>query len=71
MNFVFENYLSTLEYNQRIVCTKFRCRNYKAQVITINQDHKEYGKKFNSNSIGDEFQYIFVCSFLDSIDLNL
>ena len=34
INFKYENYLSILEYKQRIVITKFRCRNHKLPIET-------------------------------------
>ena len=67
INFEYENYLSILEYKQRIVFTKFRCRNHKLPIETGSHNNVprelRICLKCNSNNIGDELHYLFVCSF--------
>ena len=69
INFEYENYLGILEYNisHRIVFTKFRCRNSKLPIETGSHNNVprelRICLKCNSNTIRDEFHYLFVCSF--------
>ena len=66
-NFEYENYLTILEDSQRIVFTKFRCRNHKLPIETGSHNNipreLRICQKCNGNSIGDEFHYLFVCTF--------
>ena len=63
-NFEYENYLTILEDSQRIVFTKFRCRNHKLPIETGSHNNiprqLRICQKCNSHSIGDEFHYLFV-----------
>ena len=64
-----ENYLTTLAPKYRKFFTKFRCRNSKLPVVTgayTNMNREERVCTLcNSIEIGDEYHYIFYCSFFN------
>ena len=62
-----EEFLKYLSQTERISLTKFRCGNHKLPIITgrytkqVKADRK--CKVCSSDSIGDEFHYIFECDY--------
>ena len=71
-NFIFEKYLTSLDYKDRITFCKFRCRNHFLPITHnrfdlrngIHQDTK--CSLCTSDDIGDEFHYVFKCSFFEN-----
>jgi hypothetical protein len=66
-SFVFENYLDTLPYHLSNAILKFRCTNHrlpieKGRFFGIPRDERTC-HLCNTNSLGDEFHYLFVCDF--------
>ena len=64
----FENYLTLLPFQNRIILSKFRCKNNK---IPANKDRFDHTVDRNCNlcrkgDIGDEFHYIMLCNFFSA-----
>ena len=69
-DFKLENYLSILPYNLRLKLTKFRLQSNHLPIVTgrwenIPREHR-ICKLCNSNSVGDEYHYLFNCASLNN-----
>ena len=58
--FGFEKYLTELPVNNRILMTKFRCRNHRLPIETgcRAQTQRDLRLCFHCNDIGDEYHYL-------------
>ena len=65
-----EQYMVKLQIQYRVTLTKFRCGNHRLPIVTgryLGIDRKDrICKKCLGNKLGDEFHYIFECSFFES-----
>ncbi len=65
-----EPYLTLLEGNLRIPLTKFRCSNNYLPIVTGRYDNTPRQERLclmcDSQEVGDEFHYLFKCSFFDN-----
>jgi len=65
-----EEYMVKLPIQYRVTLTKFRCGNHRLPIVTgryLGIDRKDrICKKCLGNKLGDEFHYIFECSFFES-----
>ncbi len=69
-NLVFEKYLTQLDFKYRIILCRFRCGNNRLPSNSrrfINDNPDMLCNLCNSNSIGDEFHYLFICDAFQSI----
>ncbi len=68
-DFAFENYINVLPMKYRIIFSKFRCRNYKIPIVTglySNTPLEDRLCTLCNNDIGDEFHYIFNCTYFNA-----
>ena len=66
----FEKYINMLPMKYRIIFMKFRCRNYKLPIVTGLYSNTPLEERIctlcNCNAIGDEFHYIFNCTYFNA-----
>lgn len=65
--FQFERYLNDVPFNLAIQFLKFRCRNSKLPVVVGQYQNNDINERLCnlcvSNVIGDEYHYLFECSY--------
>ena len=67
-NVSFEFYLKELDFSNRLVLTKFRCRNFKLPINISRfsiENNDKICKLCNLNVIGDEYHYLFNCVYFN------